>query len=268
MVSIDAKNLNIEKISKSGQCFRLREVNGKFALIAFGEYLFIEQQSDKVKFDCSKEKFDSIWSSYFDLETDYGKIEKSVKKQDLFLQKAVRFGSGIHILKQDLWEMIITFIISQQNNIKRIQKCIDVLCEKYGQEKKNKMNESYYAFPTAKALAGITEQDLRNCNLGYRAPYILSTAKKIATGEVDLTSIEKMEYEQAKIELLKLHGVGKKVADCICLFGLHQFEAFPIDTHINKILEKHYPKGFPFSCYMDTAGVMQQYLFYYDLWNV
>lgn len=108
-------------------------------------------------------------------------------------------------------------------------------------------------------------KDLFACNLGYRSRYIQKTSQSIASGEVNLKAVQNMEYDEAKAELLKLCGVGEKVADCICLFALHQLDAFPSDTHINKVLSERYPKGFPFEKYQGTAGVLQQYIFYYDL---
>ena len=118
------------------------------------------------------------------------------------------------------------------------------------------------------ALARVSEEELRACNLGYRSRYIVGTSNSILKKEVDLDALRDMDYTHAKSELLKLCGVGEKVADCICLFGLHHMDAFPVDTHIRKAIETHYPSGFPFERYAGYAGVMQQYIFYYDLMNM
>ena len=163
--------------------------------------------------------------------------------------------------------MIVSFIVSQQNNIKRIRKCISLLCRRYGEEKAAASGKRYYDFPTAKALAGASFEELYACNLGYRSRYIHETAVSIAEGAVDLEAVRKMDYLAAKAELMKLCGVGIKVAECICLFALHKTEAFPVDTHISKVLTAQYPSGFPFDRYKGYAGTLQQYIFYYDLMN-
>ena len=158
----------------------------------------------------------------------------------------------------------MTFIISQQNNIPRIQKCVDALCGEFGSEAENFHGNTYRLFPGPETVASATEERLREMGLGYRAPYIVKTARMVCEKEVDLDRLPALGYEEAKAELLKLCGVGTKVADCICLFALHHIEAFPIDTHIKAML-KRYPEGFPFERYQGFAGVLQQYAFYYEL---
>lgn len=265
MVTITDDDLSIKKICESGQCFRLREIGaGKFSLTALGRYMEIVQNGDEISFDCTQQEFDTVWKQYFDLDTDYKEMISAVDEADGYLCRAVSNGAGIRILRQDLWEMIISFIISQQNNIKRIRKCVDSLCEKYG-EKRQAGNGVYYDFPAAEALARAKLPDLYGCNLGYRSRYIHDTAVSIAEGNVDLNAVTKMEYDFARAELMKLCGVGTKVADCICLFALHHTDAFPRDTHINKVLASQYPDGFPFERYRGYAGILQQYIFYYDL---
>ena len=161
--------------------------------------------------------------------------------------------------------MIVSFLISQQNNIRRIRKCIDLLCRSYGEERQTENGRIYHDFPDAKVLCEVPLEDLYACNLGYRSRYIHETSLSIARGEVDLEAVKAMGHEEARAELLKLCGVGVKVAECICLFALHQTEAFPVDTHINKALGRWYPGGFPFERYKGYEGTLQQYIFYYDL---
>ncbi len=141
--------------------------------------------------------------------------------------------------------MIVSFLISQQNNITRIRKCIQNICEKYGEKRFNFREEAYYTFPTAETLAKLKDDELKACNLGYRSKYVVRTAKSIVAGEIDLEKVGEMSYRKAKNELLKLFGVGEKVADCICLFALHHLQSFPIDTHIRQVLDEHYKRGFP-----------------------
>ena len=131
--------------------------------------------------------------------------------------------------------------------------------------KENFRKERYYAFPRPEILAGLAEDELKECNLGYRSKYVVRTARSVAEGEIDLEAVRDMGYKEAKAELLGLYGVGEKVADCICLFGLHHLEAFPMDTHILQAMEKHYRRGFPRRRYKGFEGVMQQYVFYWEL---
>lgn len=268
MVKAVIPDLSMRQISESGQCFRMNQVaENRYALVASDRYLEVEQTGDELFFACTQEEYDGIWREYFDLDNDYGQYRSAVSEQDRYLGAAITFGSGIRILRQNVWEMLISFIISQQNNIKRIRKCIETICERYGEKRyiTDSGDAVYYTFPDAQALAHVSEEELRACNLGYRSRYIVSTADSIWRGEVDLEAVKRMGYRQAREELLKLNGVGGKVADCVCLFGLHHMDAFPVDTHIRKAIEEHYPTGFPFEKYAGYAGVMQQYLFYYDL---
>lgn len=281
MHTIRVKDFNLRQIAESGQCFRMtnmepkKEVwnqNGNFLkdvemyrLIAGSRYLELCQKEEELIVSCDEKEWDEIWYSYFDCGRDYGAIKASIDPADRYLKEASQKGWGIRILKQDLWEMILTFIISQQNNIPRIRKCVEAICSRYGEKKKNFYGEIYYGFPTPQVLAEAKEQEIRDLNLGYRSKYIVKTAKMITEGEVKLKKIPCMGYEEAKAEVMKLSGVGVKVADCICLFGLHHVEAFPVDTHIKKVLKEHYPTGFPFDRYEGYAGILQQYIFYQDL---
>jgi N-glycosylase/DNA lyase len=239
--------------------------DNSYNLVAFGKYLEIRQDNDNIYFDCSQDEYDNVWKNYFDIDTDYSNIIGSIDTNDTYLVSAAEFGNGIRILRQDLWEMIISFIVSQQNNIKRIRKCIGFLCERYGEKKVSENGVEYYDFPTPERLASATLEDLFACNLGYRSRYIHETANAIYHKEIDLDSLYDMDYQSARKQLLKLCGIGIKVADCICLFALHKTEAFPVDTHINKVLAAHYPEGFPFDKYATYSGILQQYIFYYDL---
>lgn len=290
MVKVTTDYFSIRQICESGQCFRLerleKQTQGReslsapdrgesvwpdadgeerYALTALGRYLEIRQKGEELSFDCTRQEFGQVWKHYFDLEEDYGKIIASIDRQDAWLAGAAAYGSGIRILRQELWEMIVSFLISQQNNIRRIRKCIDLLCRRFGEEKRTLQGRIYFDFPTAKALSEASLEELGACNLGYRSRYIHETARRIAEGEVDLEQIKTLSHEKAREELMKLYGVGVKVAECICLFALHHTQAFPVDVHINRVLAGRYPQGFPFEQYQGYAGILQQYLFYYDL---
>ena len=266
MIQKTLSNFNIAQICESGQCFRMQPVAADtYAVMAGDRYLEIRQQGQVCSFDCSKQEFEAFWKGYFDLDTDYGALIAGIDPEDTYLLQAAARGEGIRILRQDLWEMIISFLISQQNNIVRIRRCIQNICETYGEKKVTEQGREYYAFPTPQALARATEEELFACNLGYRSKYVLRAAQEAAAGKIDFDRITGLSYEEAREELLKLYGVGIKVADCICLFGLHRLEAFPVDTHIRQALDAHYPQGFPFERYEGVQGAIQQYIFYTDL---
>lgn len=237
---------------------------GRYRILAGSRCLELRQQGEDCRFFCTRKEFDDFWKDYFDLAGDYAGCIASIDPEDGYLGEAARMGSGIRILRQDLWEMIITFLISQQNHIARIRRCVENICRRYGREMEAD-GWRYYGFPTPQALAQASEQELRDCNLGYRSKYVLRTAQSIAGKEVDLELISRMDYTSARQELLRLYGVGEKVADCICLFGMHCLEAFPVDTHIRQALDKYYPSGFPMEQYAGRQGVMQQYIFYREL---
>lgn len=265
-ISVPDKNFSLSQICASGQCFRMEQCGqNRYSVVAYGKYLELIQDDEDIIFDCTQEEFDSIWRQYFDMETDYERVIAGIDEGDAYLLSAAEYGKGIRILRQDLWEMIISFIISQQNNIKRIRKCIRLLCEQYGERKKAAGGVEYFDFPAPEALARAPLEDLYACGLGYRSRYIHGTADSIYHGDIDLQGLRALDCDTAKKELLRLYGVGTKVADCICLFALHKTDAFPRDTHINKVLAAQYPKGFPFEKYGENSGILQQYIFYYDL---
>ena len=257
---------DIGQIADSGQCFRLvRTAPDTFVLTAGSDWLEIRQSGSEVIFSCDEEEFEGRWRKYFDLDTDYGAIQACIKEEDSYMRRAASFGSGIRILRQDSWEMLITFILSQRNNIPRIRKCVESLCRTFGTRCTNLRGDIYYAFPTPAQLHCLNEAGFHACGLGYRKRYIQEAAAAVDRGSFCLEALEGMDYETAKSELMKLCGVGVKVADCICLFALHHIEAFPVDTHIERVLKEQYPQGFPFERYAGFAGILQQYAFYYDL---
>lgn len=266
MIKYTGNYFDAGQIHLSGQCFRMSEkAKGHYTVCAGDKYTEIVRCDDGWQFLCSEEVFEDFWKHYFALDEDYEGYRAKINPKDSYLTAASEFGSGIRILNQDLWEMIITFLISQQNNIARIRKCIESLCSRYGELMRTSCGIQYYAFPTAQALAAASEDDLRSLNLGYRSKYIAKTARDIHEGRFDLEKVRRLPYDKAKTALLELYGVGTKVADCICLFALHKMSAFPIDTHIKQVLDREYKKGFPFRRYSGCQGLMQQYIFYYDL---
>ena len=265
MVEIRNKYFSLEQIALSGQCFRMDMTDdGSCICIAGDRYLRASQDGDRIFFECEDNEFEMFWKKYFDLDADYGKYISAIDKNDGYLCAAAEKGSGIRILNQEIWETTVSFLISQQNNITRIKKCISNICRMYGEHKKAFDGTEYFSFPKPEVLARLSEDALMECNLGYRSKYVVRTAREVSDG-FDFAALYDLPYEQARESLMKLYGVGKKVADCICLFALHNIDAFPIDTHIKQVLAKHYISGFPFERYNGFAGVLQQYIFYYDL---
>ena len=252
-----------QEIAGSGQCFRWKDAGtDTVKVIAFGKCLEIVKSGDSFEFDCTEGDWKNVWAPYFDLSTDYCGIETLIRKSgDAHLLESFESGRGIRILRQDLWEVIISFLISQNNNISRIKGSIEALCREAG----IKIGDSgEYAFPGPSDLNPEIFERV-NMGLGYRVPYLKEMYEFAGEHPEWLESLKTMNYTEARAELLKRKGIGPKVADCICLFGLHHIDAFPIDTHVKQLLARYYPKGFNHEYFKGVAGVIQQYLFYYEL---
>ena len=285
-------DFDIRTIMNSGQVFRIRPLlrdsgfsaaAGETFLAAAGSHAVLIRQKPeaegrmRVSFSCTEEEFSDFWNGYFDLNRDYEAIRRSVDPGDSFLTSAVRCGRGIRILRQDLWETIISFLVSQNNNITRIRRSLEALCERYGEKipvnafpdspSASLTDASVHAFPSPEAVLEGGPDGLEGLGLGYRDKYIFRMAQRCVgqEGREWLSLLRKGSYEDALALLLREYGIGKKVADCICLFALHHVDAFPVDTHMKQILSAFYPEGFPFSRYEGYAGILQQYMFYYKL---
>lgn len=283
MTKITIKDdFSLEKIQKSGQCFRVaNSTDGLYRFICESEVLYIKETgTHEFEISCTKTQWNNIWKNYFDLKRNYAQIRKSAKADNEFIKSATQFGKGLRVLKQNSWEMLITFIISQRKSIPAIATSIERLCEKFGDDittsipTKLRNIEMYdladrpaptkiFSFPTPSQLASATESELRECGLGYRAAYILNTARMVASGELDLAELEK--YDDATLfEMLKTApGVGDKVANCVCLFGFNRVARVPIDVWIERVIKDECGGQNIFLDYEDYAGIMQQFAFYY-----
>ena len=263
MMIIQNPDFNIRKIAESGQCFRLKPVpSGGYVLVARGRVLHLTDTPEGAALDCSQAEFDAVWRDYFDLATDYAEIRAQADPGDAFLKRACDYGTGIRMLRQDPWEMLVSFIISQRKNIPAIQYCIEALCSRYGAPIES-AGERFFAFPSAQTLAALDESHFLACSLGYRAKYVLAAARMVAAGTLDLSAIASCSDEALYAALLAVPGVGEKVANCVMLFGYHRLARFPRDVWINRIEEREYGGVFPTERYHDTAGALQQYIFYY-----
>lgn len=223
-----------------------------FEGIALDKYVRLRQLEKGIEIE-TDEKDLPFWESYFDLELDYDKLMESFCRDET-LKKACE-GRKIRVLRQEPFETLISFIISQNNNIKRITGIIDRLCECFGQK-----IEGGYAFPTPKAMEKLTPEDLAPLRAGFRAKYIADAVQKVTSGKVDFEEIQKMPNAEAREALKTIKGVGDKVADCVLLFGLHRLAAVPKDVWIKRINARYYPDGYP-DCMGEYAGIAQQYLF-------
>jgi len=255
-------DFDLERIFECGQCFRWNaDEKGVYTGVAHGRAAKIYRDGDSIFISGSLEDFENIWRGYFDLGRSYAEIRAGLCTDD-YMREASDFGAGIRILYQDKWEALCSFIISQNNNIPRIKKTVEKLCELFG-EKTGLFGEEFYTFPAAEKIAVLSEEDLAPLRSGYRAEYIIGAARGVASGEIDLEKISKMPPADACKALKTIKGVGDKVANCVVLFGLQMLDAFPVDVWMKKALKAHYEGGFDPGIFAPYAGIAQQYMFYF-----
>ena len=271
-------SFELKDIFDCGQCFRWNmEENesytgviksGVINIKKIGKNVFIKGITDT--------NLEEIVYNYFDLKTDYKKIKADFSNIDKYMKESTEFGEGIRILNQDLWECIISFIISANNNIPRIKKIIESISKKYG-KKVVFENKNYYLFPTPEELSVASVEDLRNLGLGFRDKRVFETTRKVLNKEIDLERLIQIDNsEKIKEELLKLDGVGPKVADCIMLFSMQRYDVFPIDVWVRRVMNDLYIKceneeavskkeilKLADEKFGNLAGIAQQYLFYW-----
>jgi len=261
-------HFSLEETFLCGQCFRwYKDEDGTFYGVVGSDAIKMYYVDEKTIYAESTNPDLVYWSKYLNFSCDYNQAEEFLKKDEKLVLPA-EAGKGIRILRQDLWETIVSFIISANNNIPRIKKIIESLCQKFG-DKIEFDGKVFYGFPTAERLASLELADLSGIKAGFRDKYILDAAKKVASGEINLLKIEKMGDAAAKAELMKIKGVGTKVADCILLFSLGRHSIFPLDVWTKRIIKDLYnveEKAMPdfikekFGIY---SGIAQQYLYYY-----
>lgn len=299
-VKVQVRDFDLDHIFDCGQCFRWnKEADGSYTGVAFGQAvnMSFEPASADNPYEglltvdnITQADFDGVWADYLDLGKDYGSIKLELSGKDSVMSCAVSSGQGIRILRQDPWETLISFIVSQNNNIPRIKKCIEGLCELFGEPLGEYRGKERFAFPKAEILAKLTEEDLAPVKLGYRAKYIINTAKQIVedeSGALETADGEAAESENQKRQLADLReatvqegydyltslcGVGPKVANCILLFGMAKQECFPIDVWVRRVMNRMYGiaendmktmKVFAEENFGEYGGIAQQYLFYH-----
>lgn len=258
-------DLDIQKTFDCGQCFRFDWQDDCLTGEAFGKVLNMQSTEDGVLLkNVSMAEYEEIWKHYLDMERDYESIGRTISEFKGMADAAER-GRGIHILNQDPWETLCSFIISQNNNIPRIKKIIRSLCEMFGNEIED---TGRYSFPTAEVLATAGADRIYETRCGFRAKYLADAAEKVARGSIDPNSLRLCSYEEAVTTLCTIKGVGPKVANCVALFGLGHTEAFPVDVWIKRVLEKYFEPDFDPAVFGKHAGIAQQYLFYNERYSV
>lgn len=274
----DIDCFELDHIFDCGQCFRWnKQDDGSYIGIIGSGVLRVSKNKNTVSFEGVLDgDINSIVYDYFDLGTDYTSLKKQLGAIDDNMKKSIEFGFGIRILNQDLWETIISFIISANNNIPRIKGIIDRISKKVG-KKVEWEGKEYYLFPTVEEMATLSVSDLRELGTGFRDKRIYRTTQMILNKEVDLNELERLDNtSKIREELLKLDGVGEKVADCIMLFALKRFDSFPIDVWVRRVMNTLYihnedetkvnKKDIKLAAdnlFGDKAGIAQQYLFYW-----
>ncbi len=277
------KYIDVEKTFDCGQCFRFDRVqssshSAEFAGVAHGRHVSFAQDDDTLYiYGSDRADFERIWRRYLALDVDYEEIDRDILANDKSeaTRGAMEYGRGIRILKQDAYEAVISFIISQNNNIPRIKKIIEALSAKSGMpielcreaQRHTSGASSLCAFPTADALSQLGESGLFELKTGFRAKYINDAVTKLLSGELDLATLEASDSTDACIEqLCAVKGIGVKVASCAALFGLARYDAFPVDVWMKRVAEKYFPEDKQFSGkrFGRYAGIAQQYLFYYE----
>ena len=275
----NATSFEPKHIFECGQCFRWdEEQDGSYTGIVKNNVINVKKVDNSIIFlSYGADKLEQLAIDYFDLNRNYEEIKSTLSKIDIYLENSIKYGSGIRILNQDLWETIISFIISANNNIPRIKGIINRISQKYGNKIEWKGKE-YYTFPTVENLAKASVEDLRALGLGFRDVRVYETTHKVLNKEVDLNKMhEEKDTQKVRDTLLTLSGVGPKVADCILLFStLKRFDVFPIDVWVRRVMNELYIKNedetkvnkreiekLAKEKYGDLEGLAQQYLFYW-----
>ena len=257
-------DFDLEKTASCGQCFRAKSMeDGMFRFVSENHVIYMQQVGEhQFSVSCSEEEWREIWFRYFDLDRSYMSLYYEERGKHDFVRKAMDCGRGIRILHQDPWEMLVTFIISQRKSIPAISGSVEALARKYGHTIKTDY-EMIYSFPTPQDMASASIEELSECSLGYRAPYIYDAIQKVISGRLDLAAIADYGDEELFQELQIVHGVGKKVANCICLFGYGRMARVPVDVWISRAVDEDCCGEDPFRLFSSNAGIIQQYVFYY-----
>ena len=275
MVTRKIEFFDMHKIADSGQAFRIHDIDETHTeLVAFGKYLQVaDLGSNEFAFSCSEKEFVQIWEEYFDLGRDYVKAASSIDPEDEYLKDAATFSNGIRILKQDIFETTISYIISQRRSIPSITTSVERISALCGKKISlpalkapfiKPLKKEYYAFPSPAELASLSLEQIEGTGVGYRAPYIAQAAARFNDGLLDPDSLALLDDEALYRALTAMYGVGTKVANCIMLFAFARTSRFPVDVWIQRIMDRYYCGCFDCSKYPETAWILQQFMFYYE----
>ena len=257
-------DIDLEKIAVSGQCFRAKLLDGGYFRFVSGDHVIYMKETGNHQFSvsCTHDEWQEVWTRYFDLDRSYSSIYYEEREKHDFVRKAMDCGRGLRILRQDSWEMLVTFIISQRKSIPAISKSVEALAERYGHLIETD-REIIYSFPMPGEMASASIDELQKCGLGYRAPYIYDAIQKVVSGKLDLETIADYNDVELFEALQTVHGVGKKVANCVCLFGYGRMARVPVDVWISRAVDEDCCGEDPFPLFESNAGIIQQYVFYY-----
>ena len=267
-------DFDLKKIVDSGQCFRPREIEaGVFRFIVGENILHISKRDENLfDADCDEETWKNVWENYFDLGTNYAGIRRDIenfaagKPYEKILRDSTEFGKGIRILRQDPFEILISFIISQRKNIPAIRSSVEKICERFGQlitfERAGHSPEEIYLFPRVEDIADATLEDLSGLGLSYRKPYVQEAVEKVASGAIDFEELGTFSDKDMTEELKIINGVGDKIANCVALFAYHRVDRVPIDIWIRRAIEEDFGGENIFAQFGKNAGILQQYIFY------
>lgn len=259
-------DFDLKKIVDSGQCFRPKEVEpGLFRFIIGDHILHISKRDEEIfDVDCDEETWTGVWENYFDFGTNYADIRRDIadfaagKPYETFLREATEFGKGIRVLRQDPFEMLISFIISQRKNIPAIKNSVEKICELFG-----RCVGDVYLFPRIKDMLDVTVDDLSGLGLAYRKAYIKDAVEKVDSGMVDLNELGNFSDNDLTEDLKLIDGVGDKIANCVALFAYHRVDRVPVDIWIRRAIDQDFGGENIFSKFGKNAGILQQYIFYY-----
>ena len=271
----NVEDFDLGQTLECGQCFRFNKIkDNEYIIVAHHIMQRVGQVQDSVIFyNCDIDTFNNIWYEYFDFGTNYKEIKDYLLQYDDKLKEAIEKKNGIRILKQEFFENLLSFIISQNKQIPHIMKIVDDIANKYGDKLGEYEGREYYSFPTVEQLKNATEEDFKALKTGFRAPYLMDAIKLVADGSINPDNFKDLSTLEVEKELIKIKGVGTKVANCVLLFSLGRRDAFPVDVWIQRIMEELYYNGektkkeviidFAKEHFGEYGGYAQQYLFYY-----
>jgi N-glycosylase/DNA lyase len=268
------KDFDLFHVFESGQTFRWHpEEDGSYTGVVGQRVVNLRREGDDlVMVNCTERDFIGFWHHYFDMGRDYSAIKEKLSSIDDNLKAAIEFGGGLRIMKQDIWEMTLTFILSANNRIPMIKRAVNGLAAQYGHKICEFRGRDFYSIPRPEELAVLEPEQVRLSGVGFRDKYIVESSKMVMNGDVELEGLEELGYSDAKAALMKLPGVGDKVSDCVLLFASAKQESFPVDTWVRKVMEILYDmkgaspkvmKEFAKSHFQGMPGLAQQYLFFH-----